>query len=158
MIDRPIVRLAAALLGIGLAGTLAACSGGTGEALSPTLSTPMNQPGAALNRVDALYMINDYRSSQGVPPLRGDSVLEASAQSLAGTYAKSNTPPALPKGIDQILASDDRSDFATTFGEWKADPNDSAILLDPTLNRAGLGVAYDPQAGTSVYWVLLFGR
>lgn len=158
MIDRFIVRAFTLLAGLVLAAVLAACSTGGGEKLSPTLTAAMDQPGAALNRVDALYLINDFRQTRGAPPLRGDSVLESSAQNLAELYAKSATPPPLPKGIDQMLLSAGYSSFAETFSGWRNDPSNAAILADPTYTRAGIGVSYDRNSPSGVHWVLMFGR
>lgn len=146
------------MLVTGLAAGLAACSGTAGPALSPTLTTPMDQPGAALNRVDAIYLVNDYRQTTGAAPLRGDSILESTAQALASTYATSGTPPALPKGIDQMLVSAGYATFAETFSGWRNSPNEAAVMADPTYKRAGLGVAYDAKSASGVHWVLLLGR
>jgi uncharacterized protein YkwD len=159
MIQAHVVRLTPMLAALGLAAALAACSAsGVGEPLSPTLTAPMDQPGAALNRVDALYLVNDYRQHQGVQTLRGDSILESSAQGLASTYAQSGVAPALPKGIDQMLVSAGYASFAETFSGWRNSPNEAAVLADPTMARAGLGVAYDAGSASGVHWVLLLGR
>ena len=58
-----------------LAAGLAACSmgGGGGGQLSPGLSAPMNQPGARLNRVEALFLLNDFRRAQGAADVREES-------------------------------------------------------------------------------------
>jgi uncharacterized protein YkwD len=159
MIARLVTRLIPLIGGLGIALALAACStGGGGQALSPTLTAAMDQPGAALNRVDALFLVNDYRQHQGVPPLRGDSILESSAQAMASTYAKTGAAPALPKGIDQMLVSAGYPSFAETFSGWRNSPNEAAVMADPSYVRAGIGVAYDASSSHGVHWVLLLGR
>jgi uncharacterized protein YkwD len=159
MIVKLATRAALAAAVTGIAAALAACSGsGVGQALSPTLTASMDQPGAALNRVDAIYLVNDYRQTQGARPLRGDTILESSAQALAASYAKSGVAPALPKGIDQMLVSAGYTTFAETFSGWRNSPNEAAILADATMSRAGIGVAYDAGSASGVHWVLLLGR
>ena len=83
-------RIAHVALAVVLAAGLGACSmGGGGGQLSPGLSAPMNQPGARLNRVEALFLLNDFRRAQGAADVRGDTVLDNTAQTLAANYAKS---------------------------------------------------------------------
>jgi uncharacterized protein YkwD len=144
-------RLAAAA---GLGALLAACSMG-GEALSPGLTAPMNRPGAQLNRVEALFLLNDYRKNQGAADVRGDTVLDATAQSLAQNYAKSGAQPQLPAGATVMRLSAGYPTFAEVFSGWRNVPADAAALADPSARRAGLGVAYEPASSLGVYWVLV---
>jgi uncharacterized protein YkwD len=145
-------RLAAAA---GLAVTLAACSMGGGQALSPGLTAPMNRPGAQLNRVEALFLLNDYRRSQGAGEVRGDTVLDATAQTLAQNYAKSGAQPTLPAGATVMRLSAGYPTFAEVFSGWRGVPADAAALAERTATRAGLGVAYEPASSLGVYWVLV---
>ena len=144
-----------ALAGAALA-VLGACSfGGGGQPLSPGLSAPMNTPGAQLSRVEAIFLINDYRRSQDAADLRGDSVLDSTAQTLATNYAKSGTPPTLPPGIAVLRTSAGYLTFAETFSSWRATPADASALADPTSKRIGLAVAYEPNSANGTYWVML---
>lgn len=144
-----------ALAGV-LAAGLAACSmGGGGGQLSPGLSAPMNQPGAKLNRVEALFLLNDFRRSQGAADVRGDTVLDNTAQAAATAYAKSGAQPALPPGAVVMRLSAGYTTFAEVFSGWRAVPADAAAISDFTAKRAGLGVAYDPNSTHGVYWVLV---
>jgi uncharacterized protein YkwD len=150
----------AALARIALAGVLAAglaaCSmGGGGGQLSPGLSAPMNQPGAKLNRVEALFLLNDFRRSRGAADVRGDTLLDSTAQSLATSYAKTGAQPALPAGAIVMRLSAGYTTFAEAFSGWRAVPADAAAIADPTGKRAGLGVAYEPNSTHGVYWVLV---
>lgn len=147
-----------ALAGV-LAAGLAACSmGGGGGQLSPGLSAPMNQPGAQLNRVEALFLLNDFRRSQGAVDVRGDTVLDSTAQTLATNYAKTGAQPALPPGAVVMRLSAGYTTFAEAFSGWRAVPTDAAAISDRTARRAGLGVAYDPNSTHGVYWVLVLAN
>jgi uncharacterized protein YkwD len=147
------VPLAAAAL---LTAALAACSpGGGGTPLSPGLTTPMNQPGAQLNRVEALFLLNDFRRQNGAVDVRGDTLLDATAQTLATNYAKTGAQPMLPPGSLQMRLSAGYVTFAEVFSGWRAVPTDAGALADPMARRAGLGVAYDPNSAHGVYWVLV---
>ena len=82
----PLVALAAGL-------SLAACSMGGGGAsssiaLAPGLSARMDQPGASLDRAQAIGIINAYRATQGIPALTPDAGLDGTAQVLANQYAR----------------------------------------------------------------------
>ena len=92
----PLVALAAAL-------AISACSmgGGTGAsiALAPGLSARMDQPGASLDRAQAIAMINAYRATNGLPALTPDAGLDGTAQALADQYAQTGTPPKTPQDL-----------------------------------------------------------
>ncbi len=149
-----ITRIAAAGALVAL---VAACSfgGGGGQPLSPGLSAPMNQPGATLSRVEALFLLNDYRRAQGAADVRGDTILDNTAQSLATAYAKTGNAPALPAGAIAMRNSAGYVSFAETFSGWRSVPTDAAVMADPSAKRAGLGVAYEANSTHGVYWVLL---
>ena len=151
-----IIRLAAVTA---LALALAACSMmGGGQQLSSGLSARMDAPGASLNRVEALFLLNDYRRSTGAADLRGDAVLDSTAQSLATAYAKSGTPPTAPSGMRAVRFSAGYATFAETFSGWRNVPTDAAVLADPGATRAGLGVAYEANSTNGVHWVLLLAQ
>jgi len=151
----PLARL---VLAGALAAGLAACSmGGGGGQLSAGLSAPMNQPGAQLNRVEALFLLNDFRRSRGAADVRGDTLLDSTAQALAVAYSKTGAQPALPAGALVMRLSAGYTTFAEVFSGWRAVPNDAAAISDPTAKRAGLGVSYDPNSTHGVYWVLVLG-
>lgn len=138
---------------------LAACSmGGGGGQLSPGLTTPMNQPGAQLNRVEALFLLNDFRRSQGAADVRGDTVLDSTAQTLATNYAKTGAQPLLPPGALVMRLSAGYTTFAEVFSGWRNVPADAGAIADRSATRAGLGVAYDPNSAHGVYWVLVLAN
>ena len=151
--------LARIALAAALAAGLAACSmGGGGGQLSPGLSAPMNQPGARLNRVEALFLLNDFRRAQGAADVRGDTVLDNTAQSLAAAYAKTGAQPVLPAGAVAMRLSAGYTTFAEVFSGWRNVPADASALATLNATRAGLGVAYDPNSTHGVYWVLVLAQ
>lgn len=115
----------------------------------------MDQPGATLNRGEALEILNAYRATTGARALAADSGLDSTAQALASSYAQSGTPPSLPVGMVGMRVSAGYANFAETFSGWRNSPPDAAAIADPTATRAGLGVVYDANSGYGVYWVLL---
>ena len=142
-------------LAAGVAVALAACSMGGGAPLSEGLTTPMNRPGAQLNRVEALFLLNDYRRQNGASDVRGDTVLDATAQTLAQNYAKTGAQPLLPPGSTVMRLSAGYVTFAEVFSGWRAVPADASALATPSVGRAGLGVVYEPASANGVYWVLV---
>ncbi len=143
---------AAALLTL----TLAACSGG-GAALSGGLTQRMDQPGANLNRGEALGILNHYRATVGAPALAADGGLDSTAQNLAAGYAK-GTQPKLPAGAIAMRLSAGYANFAETFSGWRNSPEDAKALGNASASRAGIGVAYDANSAYGVYWVLLLAN
>ena len=152
MIARPLLRLT---LAAGLAVALGACSFGGGAPLSEGLTTPMNRPGAQLNRVEALFLLNDYRRQNGAADVRGDTVLDSTAQTMAQNYAKTGAQPLLPPGTSVMRLSAGYATFAEVFSGWRAVPGDAAALSNASVGRAGIGVVYDPASANGVYWVLV---
>ena len=143
------------LIAAGLAVALGACSFGGGAPLSEGLTTPMNRPGAQLNRVEALFLLNDYRRQNGASDVRGDTVLDATAQTLAQNYAKTGAQPLLPPGTTVMRLSAGYATFAEVFSGWRAVPADASALSTASVGRAGLGVVYEPASANGVYWVLV---
>ncbi|HQZ11643.1 MAG TPA: CAP domain-containing protein [Devosia sp.] len=137
-----------------LALTLAACSGGGGAALSGGLTQRMDQPGANLNRGEALGILNHYRTTVGAPALSADAGLDATAQGLANEYAR-GTQPKSPGGVVAMRLSAGYANFAETFSGWRNSPDDARALGNAAASRAGIGVAYDANSSYGVYWVLL---
>lgn len=143
---------AAAVLVLALAG----CSGmGGGAPLSAGLTARMDQPGASLNRAEALGIVNAYRATAGAPALAADTGLDTSAQALAAAYASTGKAPGLPDGAVAMRLSAGYASFADTFSGWRNSPADAQVLADGRARRAGLGVAYNAGSTYGVYWVLV---
>jgi uncharacterized protein YkwD len=115
----------------------------------------MDQPGASLNRAEALSILNAYRSTTGAPQLAGDASLDATAQSLAADYSRTGTPPRLPAGVAGMRVSAGYATFAETFSGWRNSPADAEVIAGVAMRRAGLGVAYGANSAYGVYWVLV---
>lgn len=148
---RLVSRAGAALL---VAGLLAACSTG-GGGLAPGLAARMDQPGASLDRAQAIGIVNNYRATVGAPPLAEDAGLVAIAQQLAAQYAATGTPPRLPAGASVIRVSAGYPNFAETFSGWRNSPADAAALGNRRARRAGVAVTYAASSGYGTHWVLL---
>lgn len=146
--------LAAALLG--------ACSfgggGGGGGGIAPGLVARMDAPGASLDKNASIGIINQFRAASGAGALRSDAALDATAQALASEYARSGNAPKTPNGARTILVSAGYANFAETFSGWRNSPENARVLADGSMGRAGLGVAYDPNSGYGVYWILLLAN
>jgi uncharacterized protein YkwD len=125
--------------------------------LSGGLTARMDQPGASLNRTEALGILNSYRTTLGAPALTGDAALDSTAQSLATEYASTGTAPKLPTGATQMRVSAGYATFAETFSGWRNSPADAQVLASASARRAGLGVAYSANSAYGVYWVLVLG-
>lgn len=159
----PALRLtksAAAAAIIVLAAALAGCSmgggGGTSIALAPGLSARMDQPGASLDRTQALSIVNAYRATNGIPALASDTGLDGTAQVLANQYAQTGTPPKTPQGLRVMKLSAGYATFAETFSGWRNNPADAAGLTSPG-GKAGVAMAFNPASSYGVYWVLVVG-
>jgi uncharacterized protein YkwD len=134
---------------------LAGCSmGGGGGALSPGLTARMDQPGAELNRGEALGIINHFRTATGAQPVVADSSLDASAQALVVQYIQTGSPPRQPQGT-LLRTSAGYPTFAETFSGWRATPADASAMTDKSVRRAGLAARYDANSPYGIYWVLL---
>jgi uncharacterized protein YkwD len=155
MMTREIVWARRTLLALALTAALAACSSAGG--LPAALSQRMDAKGAVLDRAQALAMVNQYRSSTGVPALTEDPTLDASADALALTYSKTGTQQPKPAGALQVRYSAGYYNFAETFSGWRNSPADSAVLTSASATRAGLAARYDPNSNYGVYWVLVLG-
>ena len=150
-----LIRLAGAGL---ILVSLAACMESTGAgALAPGLTASMAEPGASLDRVQALDIINQYRASVGAPALTADNALDTTAQSLAGQYAATGKSPKLPDGATAIRASAGYTNFAETFSGWRNSPADASVLASASAHRAGVAAVYQPNSDYGSYWVLVLG-
>ena len=157
------LRLAA--LGVAITATLAiaGCSmmggggGGSGSALPSGLTARMDQPGATLDRVQALSLVNAYRATRGVQPLSPDTGLDGTAQALANQYAQTGNAPGTPAGMTVMKLSAGYANFADTFSGWRNSPADAAGLVSQG-SKAGIAVAYNAASSYGIYWVLVVGN
>lgn len=153
---RPASAVVAAALAMGLAGCM--FGGGETTGLAPGLVAQMDQPGATLDRGQAIGLINSYRASAGAPAVSEDTALDAEAQQLAGQYAGSGQAPQQPADVSVMRVSGGYGTFAETFSGWRNSPQDAAALADRGVGRAGIAVVYNPNSGYGVHWVLLLAK
>lgn len=150
-----------ATAGLAIIGLLSACttmSGGEntgGGGLAPALTARMDTPSASLDRAGALNLINSYRATVGASALASDPSLDATAQSLADTYAASGQAPKTPAGLVAIRLSAGYPTFADTFSGWRSSPADAGVLASRGARRGGIAVAYNASSNYGVYWVLV---
>ncbi|UYO00162.1 MAG: hypothetical protein KIT02_02735 [Devosia sp.] len=154
-------RIAALAVFIGLGAAIAGCSSMSGSsapaALAPALSARMDQPGAVLDRQQAIGLINAYRATRGAAPLTLDEGLSGTAQALVNQYAQTGNAPAKPQSLPQMKLSAGYSTFAETFSGWRNSAADAAALA-ASASKAGVAVAYNPSSSYGVYWVLVLGN
>jgi uncharacterized protein YkwD len=129
--------------------------GGQGGGITPALIARMDQPGASLDRAEAVALINQYRATVEAAPLGEDPGLDAAAQSLAAQYAASGKPPARPADASLMRLSAGYSTFADTFSGWRNSPPDAGVLADAGARRVGIAAVYNANSSYGVYWVLL---
>ena len=150
----PLAALAAAM-------TLAACSmgggGGASIPLAAGLSARMDQPGASLDRAQAVAMINAYRATNGLAALTPDGGLDGTAQALADQYARTGTPPTTPQGVAGMKLSAGYATFAETFSGWRNNPADAAGMT-ANASKAGIAVSFNGSSTYGTYWVLVLGQ
>jgi hypothetical protein len=140
---------------LALAGCMGFGGGGSPGALPVGLTARMDVPGASLDRIESVHIINQYRAANGAAPLISDSGLDGTAQLLANQYAATGTQPKQPGGTVAIRYSAGYPNFAETFSGWRNSPADAAVLAHGTAKRAGVAVAHNPTSGYGVYWVLV---
>jgi uncharacterized protein YkwD len=100
----------------------------------------MDQPGAVLDRAQAIGIINAYRATNGLPALVSDPALDGTAQALATQYAQTGY-----------------ATFAETFSGWRNNPADAAGLR-ASAGRAGVAVAFNPTSNYGIHWVLVLDQ
>lgn len=147
----PRILLAACALILAIA--LAACS--SGGTLPVGLTARMDQPGATLDRAEALNLINQFRRSRGASALRADATLDGMAQQLAAQYAQNGTRPAKPENVLHIRFSAGYANFAETFSGWRGQTADANAIADPGATRFGLAVTYSGNSEYGTHWVML---
>ena len=131
--------------------------GGTAIALAPGLSARMDQPGASLDKAQALAIVNAYRATTGLPALIADPGLDGTAQILANQYAQTGNPPKTPQELTAMKLSAGYATFAETFSGWRNNPADAAGLR-ANASRAGVAVAFNGASSYGVYWVLVLDQ
>lgn len=131
---------------------LAACSS---TRLSEGLTERMDSGTAQLNSAEAIGIINNYRSTLGVGPLREDPTLSAQAKTIAANYAKTGRQATKPEGTSEIRYSAGYPTFADTFSGWRNSGQQSLVMSGSSVTRAGIAVVYEQNSPYGVYWVVI---
>ncbi len=131
---------------------LAACSS---TRLSDGLTERMDSGTAQLNSAEAIGIINNYRATLGVGPLREDPALSAQAKTIAANYAKTGRQATKPEGTSEIRYSAGYPTFADTFSGWRNSGQQSLVMSGSSVTRAGIAVVYEQNSPYGVYWVVI---
>jgi uncharacterized protein YkwD len=161
----PISRLAA----LALACLCASCAGESRRA------TPLDQRSVerlAAVRVDpaaASRILNGYRASRGLGPVRLDPALTAMAQRQADAMVAANTlshdaggsfqARVSGAGLDTARAAENISagyySTQSALDGWRASSDHDANLLLPQATRFGIALAKDAGTTYGAYWALV---
>jgi uncharacterized protein YkwD len=161
---RHILRLA--LLGLVLLAAVPA--GAAAQDASQVTLTPPEQ--------DALNLINAYRTSLGLKPVRLDPVLQEEAEWYAQDMATNDNfnhdhrdslgrlPASRLAAFDYRfpdLAAENSAagypDGASTFQQWRNSPPHDRTMREPTYRTIGIAAAYGPGTSSGWYWVSTYG-
>ena len=145
------------------------------EQASPTSEPPPPTPAAAVTApadpgAEALAILNDYRTRQGLSPLRYEGSLAAAAANYArlmadnGWFGHDGPDGSTPQS--RIAAAGYSGRFkgealaggqgsaAQVVNTWLNSPPHAAILLDPSAGEIGVGYAYNRADAYGHYWVV----
>jgi uncharacterized protein YkwD len=84
--------------------------------------------------------INDYRAAHGLPLLDQTVGLQDTAKAWARTMAAEGLLHHSTDGLTEIVGTS--NDWPTVLAAWDQSDAHRAILLDPDLERIGIGVAW----------------
>jgi len=121
-----------------------------------------------LDASEALRLINDFRSTKGLPPLSLDPKAAAAAEVLAKDMAKhdrmsTNTQDLgkrlLAAGYSYGLAAENASVGQASVEEavegWKKSPANSRNMLLPGAQHIGIAYEYKPDTQHKTFWALV---
>lgn len=154
---------------LALALLVAACAG------EPRRATPLDQRSVerlAAVRVDpaaATRILNAYRASRGLSPVRLDPALTAMAQRQADAMVAANTlshdaggsfqARVHSAGLDAARAAENLGAgyYSTeeTFAGWKASAGHDSNLRMTEATRFGIALAKDPRTQYRAWWALV---
>jgi uncharacterized protein YkwD len=126
---------------------------------------------AGINADEALRLVNNYRKSRGLAPLRLDGSLSAAALALARDMAGhdrlSHTGPddkdlrmrLKAAGYQYMLAAENvgtgQQSLAELFAQWELGPSQSRTMLLPEAREMGIAYQYRPDTKARTYWTLV---
>lgn len=138
----------------------------------PVSQRPGDKPsGEALDASAALRLINDYRSTKGLPPLSLDPQATAAAQVLVKDMAQhdrmSHVGPGnqnvgqrlLAAGYSYGLAAENvgvgQPSAEEAIEGWKKSPANSRNMLLPGAKHVGIAYEYKPDTQHKTFWALV---
>ena len=151
-----------------LALLLAACaSSEPGRPLSPAAVERLNA--VHLDPAEAGRILNAYRASKGLGPVRPDPRLMAMAQHQADAMARGNTlshdaggsftSRVHGAGLDAMRTAENLGGgyFSTqeAFDGWQRSSGHNANLLMPEATRYGIALAKNPETQYRAWWALV---
>jgi uncharacterized protein YkwD len=133
--------------------------------------------------IEALGLINEYRSQNGLPELLLSDTVSVSSARYAHDMAKYDayrvpaahiTGPSdyYPEGADLTVRMNAEGYFASrygeniaagqgsageVFGDWRNSPSHNAMMLSPDMSAVGIGLVENPQTSYGEFWVTGFG-
>lgn len=138
---------------------LAGCLNATSP-LPAGLTASMANPGAQLDKQEAIGLINQYRAANNLAALVLTTELNIAASQATARYAKDgNNNGAAALIAEQTKASAlfsaGYTNFAETFSGWRGSNRDAKTLLIPNVTNAGLAVTYNANSSFGAHWVLI---
>lgn len=169
-------RLPSRALPLAAAGTLAAlalasCAEPPRAPSRPSFYDYLGVPGANVDAAMAASMISGYRANHGLGPVTVDPQLSRIAAEEAAYIAGRNSIEGALAGerltqkrlaragyaastaVENVSAG--YRTLAEAFSGWRDSPPHNANMLNPTISRIGIAIAYAPQSKYKVFWSLI---
>ena len=165
--------------GLGLSDKAAKLAGGDAPAVDSSAKAPKgaladrDYSGAQLDADLALKLINDYRATNGLKPLRLDPKLTVAAKAhsrdLAKTdrishYGSDGSSPwdrVKRAGYSAKIAAENvgtgQASLQEVFKGWEQSPGHNRNLLLPGAKDMGIALIADPKTEFKTFWTLVVG-
>jgi uncharacterized protein YkwD len=160
-------RGSAAALAVAL--LAAGCAGEPRPSRPPSAQSLQKLAAVSLDRSEALRILNAYRASRGLGPVRLDPTLTAMAQRQADAMVAANTlshdaggsfrSRVHAAGLDAARAAENLgAGYYSTqeaFDGWRKSPGHDTNLRMPEATRFGIALAKDPGTTYRAWWALV---
>lgn len=164
-----IPRLSRRCFGVFCAGfAVSACMGGPE---GPAIYANLSQAGTALNAGEAASLINAYRQTEGLAPVRVNNTLMTAAttesRAIAAKAGAAGRVAPIPGLKDRLAAlgynavsveqnvSAGYFTMAEAFSGWRQSDSHRDTLLAPAASDMGIAALRVPNAKYKVYWTLI---
>ena len=150
-----IPRLSRRCFGVFCAGfAVSACMGGPE---GPAIYANLSQAGTALNAGEAASLINAYRQTEGLAPVRVNNTLMTAAttesRAIAAKAGAAGRVAPIP-GLEQNVSAGYFT-MAEAFSGWRQSDSHRDTLLAPAASDMGIAALRVPNAKYKVYWTLI---